>query len=46
MAEVPTGTVKHYLDELHYLGSTGRGFAWSDEYGVLVQLTHAVRPWN
>lgn len=33
---VPTGTVKHFLDELHYLGSTGRGFAWSDEYGVLV----------
>ena len=36
MSVVPTGTVRHYLDELHYLGSTGRGFAWSDEYGVLV----------
>lgn len=33
---VPVGTVAHYLDELHYLGSTGRGFAWSDEFGVLV----------
>src|SRR6185436_4663511 len=33
---VPTGTVSHFLDELHYLGGTGRGFAWSDEYGVLV----------
>lgn len=36
MSVVPTGTVKHFLDELHYLGATGRGFAWSDEYGVLV----------
>ena len=36
MSVVPTGTVRHYLDELHYLGSTGRGFAWSDEYGVIV----------
>lgn len=33
---VPTRTVGHYLDEKHYLGSTGRGWAWSDEYGVLV----------
>jgi hypothetical protein len=33
---VPVQTVAHFLDELHYLGSTGRGFAWSDEYGVLV----------
>jgi hypothetical protein len=32
----PVGTVAHYLDALHYLGATGRGFAWSDEYGVLV----------
>jgi hypothetical protein len=29
-------TVTYYLDANHYLGSTGRGFAWSDEYGVLV----------
>ncbi len=36
MSVVPTGTVKHFLDELHYLGATGRGFAWSDEFGVLV----------
>ena len=33
---VPTRTVAHYLNELHYLGGTGRGWAWSDEYGVLV----------
>ena len=33
---VPVGTVAHFLDELHYLGATGRGFAWSDEFGVLV----------
>jgi hypothetical protein len=33
---VPSRTVAHYLDEKHYLGSTGRGFAWSDEWGVLV----------
>jgi len=33
---VPSRTVAHYLDVNHYLGSTGRGFAWSDEYGVLV----------
>lgn len=34
--EVPTGTVAHFLGELHYLGDTGRGFAWSDEFGVMV----------
>jgi hypothetical protein len=33
---VPTRTVAHFLDERHYLGATGRGIAWSDEYGVLV----------
>ena len=33
---VPVRTVAHYLGELHYLGATGRGFAWSDEDGVLV----------
>lgn len=33
---VPTATLRHYLNELHYLGATGRGFGWSDEYGVLV----------
>lgn len=33
---VPTGTLKHFLGELHYLGETGRGFGWSDEFGVLV----------
>jgi hypothetical protein len=33
---VPAATVAHYLDELHYLGASRRGVAWSDEYGVLV----------
>jgi hypothetical protein len=33
---VPSRTVGHYLDQRHYLGATGRGWAWSDEYGVLV----------
>jgi hypothetical protein len=33
---VPSGTLRHYLDERHYLGATGRGFGWSDEYGALV----------
>lgn len=33
---VPVQTVGLFLDELHYLGSTGRGFAWSDDDGVLV----------
>lgn len=28
--------VAAYLDANHYLGATGRGIAWSDEYGVLV----------
>lgn len=33
---MPSRTVAHYLDTRHYLGATGRGWAWSDEYGVLV----------
>lgn len=33
---VPSATVSAYLDDRHYLGGTGRGFAWSDEFGVLV----------
>ena len=33
---VPTATVSHFLDANHYLGATGRGFAWSDEFGVIV----------
>lgn len=28
--------VAAFLDANHYLGATGRGIAWSDEYGVLV----------
>lgn len=33
---VPSRTVADYRDHLHYLGGTGRGWAWSDELGVLV----------
>lgn len=33
---VPVLTVAHFLDTNHYLGATGRGMAWSDDYGVLV----------
>ena len=39
---VPSRTVAHYLNANHYLGATGRGFAWSDEYGVLVLAKPAV----
>ena len=30
------GDVASFLDANHYLGSVGRGFAWRDEYGVMV----------
>lgn len=33
---VPSRTVAPYLDAHHYLGATGRGFAWSDLHGVIV----------
>jgi hypothetical protein len=33
---VPPRNVAAYLDAHHYLGAARRGFAWSDEYGVLV----------
>ena len=33
---VPPRTVAFYLDANHYLGATGRGFAWSDDFGVVV----------
>lgn len=33
---VPTATVNPFLTARHYLGPTGRGWAWSDEYGVAV----------
>lgn len=33
---VPTANVAAFLDEHHYLGAARRGFAWSDEWGVLV----------
>jgi hypothetical protein len=33
---VPTANVAAFLDANHYLGRARRGFAWSDEYGVIV----------
>ncbi len=33
---VPTDNVAAFLDAHHYLGRARRGFAWSDEFGVLV----------
>lgn len=33
---VSSKSVASFLDERHYLGSVKRGFAWSDEWGVLV----------
>jgi hypothetical protein len=33
---VSTKSVAAFLDEHHYLGSVSRGFAWRDEWGVLV----------
>lgn len=33
---VPPRCVQPFLADRHYLGATGRGVAWSDEYGVLV----------
>jgi hypothetical protein len=33
---VSTKSVGPFLDRLHYLGPAQRGFAWSDEYGILV----------
>lgn len=33
---VPVSTVRDFLDAHHYLGHAKRGFAWSDEHGVIV----------
>lgn len=33
---VPPSLVANFLDTNHYLGRARRGFAWSDEHGVLV----------
>jgi hypothetical protein len=33
---VPVRNVAAFLDANHYLGAARRGFAWSDEFGVLV----------
>jgi hypothetical protein len=33
---VSTKSVGAFLDERHYLGAVNRGFAWSDNFGVLV----------
>jgi hypothetical protein len=32
----PVTHVADFLDQHHYLGRAGRGFAWSDEFGVIV----------
>lgn len=39
----PVGDVAAYLDANHYLGRATRGFAWSDEYGVLVLANPTAR---
>ena len=42
----PVCSVVHvaaYLDANHYLGRANRGFAWSDEYGVLVLANPTAR---
>lgn len=33
---VASSSVGQFLDDKHYLGATSRGFAWSDQYGVMV----------
>lgn len=39
----PVGHVAAFLDANHYLGRATRGFAWSDEYGVIVLANPAAR---
>lgn len=36
MTWFPAASVASFLDGNHYLGASRRGFAWSDEFGVLV----------
>lgn len=36
MSWAPTASVGEFLDARHYLGACPRGFAWSDQFGVLV----------
>lgn len=36
MTFTPTRNVAPFLNAHHYLGASGRGFAWSDEFGVIV----------
>lgn len=36
MTWVSTKSVGEFLDRNHYLGAVNRGFAWSDQFGVLV----------
>lgn len=36
MVIVPTADVAGILTERHYLGPARRGFAWSDDHGVMV----------
>lgn len=33
---LPPKSVGQFLDERHYLGASGRGTAWSDEFGVML----------
>lgn len=40
---VPIGNVAEFLQINHYLGPAGRGFAWSDEFGVLVLANPTTR---
>jgi hypothetical protein len=42
-AVVPVGDVGWYLEEHHYLGRASRGFAWQDEFGVLVLASPSAR---
>lgn len=40
---VPVANVAAFLDANHYLGRARRGFAWSDEFGVLVLASPSSR---
>lgn len=40
---VPVTHVAYFLDANHYLGAAKRGFAWEDEFGVLVLANPTAR---
>ncbi len=42
-ALVPVGDVACFLDTNHYLGRATRGWAWSDEFGVMVFANPSAR---